>query len=163
MIFPDWLILQSGLALVLLLVAAYTDLKKHEVSNDIWLVLICGGAIIAVVSYGASAMLFVHFIFAGLIAAAALAVWYVGADFIGAADVKALIALGVCIPTMMLGIIGYAGVFGMAFVGYKFVRGTKPKDLLRIQVPFMPILFLALFAALFAYAFTVPPSAGNMF
>lgn len=154
MIFPDWLFYQVALALILLFYAAYSDLKTHEVANGVWLVLGAGGVLIAVVSFGPTAMLLSHLAFSGAIVLGSLAVWYFAANFIGAADIKALMALGFCVPFMMLTTIGYTAVLAMAYLGFKFLRGTKAKDLLRIQVPFMPILFLGLFASVVAFVLT---------
>lgn len=139
-----WIAAQFTVALVMLGVGAYSDLKTHEISNKVWLVGGLVGALIAVLQYqGNFLFLGVHFLFMLAISAGLFGCWLMAPLKIGAADVKAGMALGAILSSFAFLNIFWAFVAVASYIAVRYLRNKKVgwRSIMEIETPFIPFLF----------------------
>jgi Flp pilus assembly protein protease CpaA len=150
---------QFGLAVLVLGFASYTDIKTRTADNWLWLLLFCGGLFFSVVGLGVGWFLGVYVLFGVFILIGMFGVWFVASDFVGAADVKAVMALGFCVPLLIPFMVCFLVLFLGGWVGFVYVRFLKNKNggegfcLRSLAVPLMPFLFVSLVCAGLVYLF----------
>lgn len=140
-----WVVAQFAVALAMLGVGAYSDLKTHEISNRVWVVGGVLGFILAAFHYQGNPMfLGIHMIFAALIFGAMFACWLLVPSKIGAADVKAGTALGMILSSLAFLNLFWAFLAIAYFMGAKFLKSKKAgwRSLMSIQAPFIPFLLV---------------------
>lgn len=132
-------------ALIMTGIGAYYDLRTNEVENWVWLVGGIGGVLLAVFHYGFSIFLLVHFVFAAIVGVAIVAAFYKFDKYIGGADAKAIVALGLILSYWSFIILGVSililEVF-LIFVGLFKRERIGLKELMEMKAPYLPFLFL---------------------
>lgn len=138
-----WLAFQLILSFSCLGAGALKDLVDRSVANGLWLVY--GGVALgaAVLQFGFSVLLGVHLLFAFLISLAYFLAWTRLKRYLGGADVKAIMALSVSLSYLAVEAIAWSVVLALAYLSIVMFRDrlTK-KEVLALQVPFLPFLFL---------------------
>lgn len=153
----SWVLAQFAVALAMLGVGAYFDLKTHEIPNKVWVVGGVLGGLVAVFHYqGVPLFLGVHFLFAVLLGGAMLACWFIVPSKIGAADVKAGMALGAILSPLAFINIFWSFVAIAYYVGFIALKSKKTswRFLVSVQAPFIPFLFVGCFLTLLTVAFS---------
>lgn len=144
---PLGLAIQFALSFSALGIGALKDLVDNEVPNLLWLAYGAVAVVVAFYEYGLTALLGVHLLFSGLIAVGAYVAWRFAKGYLGGADSKAIMALGLSLPIFSFLVIGYAGVGAL---GYLFARTIKEKisfvDAVKMKAPFLPFLFVGVVA-----------------
>lgn len=143
-----WVVLQFGVSFSFLAVGAIKDVLDHEVSNWLWLAFASVGGVLAFLEYGLSVLLGVHFLFAALISVAYYLIWTRFKFQIGGADVKAIMALGICLSYLAIHVVLYATIAVLVYAVYKAARESlTKKEILALKAPFIPFLFVGFLAA----------------
>lgn len=147
---PLFLSAQIVLSISVLGIGALMDLfNDNTVPNRLFVAYGIIGVVLAVLEYGATPLLGVHFLFAGCIGVGAWASWRLAKGRIGGADAKAIMGLGVSLPIFSVLILGYSAVFALIYWGLRTVKEKmKLRDALKISVPFLPFMFGGLLATI---------------
>lgn len=134
----------------MLAIGSYHDIKTRTVDNDLWTAFGFMGVLFAYLIYQSELLLFgIHFLFFPIIAIGGFAAWYVCNGYLGAADVKAMMALSVIISaysfiTIMIAVLA-ASVYsaGMVLSGR-----VKIGEIKKVQAPFIPFFLVGLLGTL---------------
>lgn len=142
-------------ALIMLLIGTYSDLRTRTVSNNVWISGGLVGSILSILEYGAyPATLFSWFAISGVVAIGSYVVWRFASKYIGGADVKCFMALGLLLSPFAFMVIAAGLVFGAVYgLGLVTVRGKSFEDLRKVKVPLVPFVLVGLvFAWIYALA-----------
>lgn len=134
----------------MLVVGSYLDLKYHKVGNDLWVLGGSIGTITTLVTYKeVPILLLVALLPFFLISIGGFAAWNFG--YIGAADIKAFMALSLLIGYFSFLAIFAAVLFGSVFSLAKFAKASFKLDLKKLEAPFIPFLFGGLVLTVLLY------------
>lgn len=148
-----WTLWRFLIAGAVLLVGARQDLKFQRIDNGVWLIGGVLGGLFAFAQYGFGVLLAVHLGLAGLIGVGFYVVWTRFHAFIGGADVKAIMALGLILSPWSFLVVTAAVLFAEVYLVLKLLWKPKGRvtrydlrEALKFQVPFVPFLFAGLVA-----------------
>lgn len=147
MILDSSVIFQFIVAASMLAVGAYYDLKTREVSNDVWLTGGVVGLVFALGLYwGQELLLFIFLIPVFLVAIGGFVAWTRG--FIGAADIKAMIAVAVILSYFSFLSIFMAILIATFYAAAVVVHNGFKEKIKNIQAPFIPFFLGGLVGSL---------------
>lgn len=130
----------------MLIVGTLWDLATHEVPNEVVLLGGVLGVIFAGLTYGLTFGLAIHLLFAAIMAVASYVLFYFFNRFVGGADVKGLMALGLILSPFAFLVLGYA-VFvtaGWLVVNVARKKIRNWKEFRAFEAPFFPFLLVGL-------------------
>lgn len=151
MVIPEWLMIQIAIVLVGLTVATSSDIPKREVTNKVFAAMFAGGLGVQFLFFGSTPILLgINLMIGLLVMVGALAVWFVATEKVGAADIKAFMVLGFCVPTLILQVIGFMAVAVLIFILVEVILAKKPRaEIIALKVPLMPFLLAGSIATVF--------------
>lgn len=133
-------------------VGAYKDWKTLTVGNDLWLIGGCVGALGALVFFRDQSLLMaVYFIPFVLFTIGGFLFWNKFDAYIGAADIKAMMALSLLIGYFSFIVVGLGVLFAGLFSVIKILR-NKGGDITKVQAPFIPFMFASVLTVAFWFA-----------
>lgn len=148
-----WLTVQFGVAIAMLAVGSYHDLATRIIPNKVWLVGGLIGGFVAVGQYGFSVLLGVHFLFAALLGGGFYLVWRFANSWVGGADVKAIMALGVILaPWAASAVLFSLGGSAVAMLIFGVANRLSYKEIMGLKAPFIPFMLFGTFVALVVIA-----------
>lgn len=151
MAFDFSLVVQFTIAFMMLTIGTFFDLyRRQTIPNNVWAVFGAFGAVWAGFQYGdAPLVMGLFFLFAAFLAIGVYIAWTFFSKYIGGADVKAIMALGLILSPLAY----VTTIFGLFFAsmvlfGYALVSSKKIslKEMRGFKVPFIPFLLAGLVA-----------------
>lgn len=138
-----------GIALLMLLIGSYHDFQTRTVPNKVWIVFGFIGGLVAVYQYGLTVLLGIHLLFAAVLGGGMYIAWRFYAKFIGGADVKAIMALGVILSPLAYLVAVFALFVGtVVLLTWAGCKKLQLKEILEVKAPFIPFLLIGAFICL---------------